>query len=1432
MAQKIICTTSPWYDAQRNKWMLSCFFSIQLDAGRKTRLSEFPDILQWMDRIRNADFFVQWDKSLPLPVEPVQTRWDAELYKNLFSPSIEVKTFTPLDISKLLIKSYPVLNINNYILDTYQAVGNLKMTELPKAKFFRNEFKALSDISQVQVKTDKPRTDKPGEAKIDDFVTKGFPGRQAVLDQLARNKAIPFNPILNPKLDFGQFYNFHNKNEQKKAKNLSTPTRPEMEYHDILAVLTSYPVIMRKLALVLDFELRSAPANPRGTVRILPASLGFEDAFELSSPATAYLSTNRGFYAAARPGSPIDRGMLRINTPEFDVVQIDTEGTALKLAAQADTINMNFGKQLVRKSNYIAPIVDFKRIKFVPLTPGAGQPGATKSAPADDDDDDDDLDEGLPAIRSAGIGIIRNGLADQMIKKLTSSLQVYRSFVSPTAMLNAAALMNKIDIPQTPQTLVVPTNPAINRLAAQQRLPRLQTAFRQPELIPVPTETLYADDIVFGYRLDVAYEERPNEWFSLHKRKNKYAFVPAGGAEQPLTLAADEEIDEGCIHLSLTEDEQDDEDDRKINEVIARWEGWSLSVPRLGKGINNRGAEVSGDDDERKKHRLDPAAVFRLQVEVKPAPRSLPRLRFGKKYRIRIRTVDIAGNGLPHDVQGEDPARTVKSGIEYRRFDPLPSPVLWQADEIVGGDRKKIRDRDGESLQHLVIRSDTQRSTRDYERNNITSVTENGRRLGTLEYLHEAVRFVTAPRTSQQMAETHGMFDEAMRDPAKAKEIYAFINARDKEYVNDGKTKARLIPPDNGQLDIDYLADPMAAGVIFTMKTDTRHETPWKKDESRRFSFHFDEPVTDGNVDRPFTIDQWRSPRSLKIRLVEGSGAPSWEGRVFIIPLAKASVVEVEFASYWRPSDIDKISGLLPSVAKGSEADKVLQTAKRGRHWMFSPWRTLRLVHAVQQPMKAPQFNRLLLSAQRNFDDTQARIVSFIEVHGASTDRVDVDAEWTEMTDDLSKPAPSTVPYRTHVASIPVLYHDNLLELVQLNEEVKPTSQEILPPIRHALNDTRHRMIRYRPVATTRFREYFTGIIETAKLKGETLPMTAVGDAVELSVLSTARPPVPVVDYLVPSFSWSRADGRPLRTHLRTGNIRVYLKRPWYLSGDNERIAVILPPAGVDPSNDPILRHLCTQWGKDPVFDAGQLNGRNYPDANAFLQAETDVVRLSEAPDRPVSVAAYAVSYDAEKQLHYADIPMNTGQAYFPFVRLRLARYQKHSLRKNGQDCCLSGVVETDWMQIVPSRIVTLRETNQSNAFEVSVKGPAPFRSNNDGIVRNSARVRINISVDVAHIEKSEGLHVRINDSDTLKTTIFQRDFDLNVNDIRNGNIDLRETIRFDMRQAGRQLRVIVREYELHERDPLRPKQPGGRASDPSARSYDERLVFMDMFDL
>ena len=92
MPQKFIFTTSPWKDQGRNKWMLSCFISIQLDAGQRSKLSAFPDILNWIQKIADGDFFIQWDKNAPVAAEPISAKWDPELYSRLFHGEIQVKT--------------------------------------------------------------------------------------------------------------------------------------------------------------------------------------------------------------------------------------------------------------------------------------------------------------------------------------------------------------------------------------------------------------------------------------------------------------------------------------------------------------------------------------------------------------------------------------------------------------------------------------------------------------------------------------------------------------------------------------------------------------------------------------------------------------------------------------------------------------------------------------------------------------------------------------------------------------------------------------------------------------------------------------------------------------------------------------------------------------------------------------------------------------------------------------------------------------------------------------------------------------------------------------------------------------------------------------------------------------------------------------------
>lgn len=1431
MPQKFIFTTSPWKDQGRNKWMLSLFISIQLDAGQRSQLSAFPDILSWMQKIADGDFFIQWDKNAPVAAEPISAKWDPELYSRLFHGEIQVKTFTVPDVSKFIIKSYPALHIRNYILDTYKEVGNLKMDELPTASFYTKQFTKLNEVSTVQLKNMKPLTGTTRKAVINDFVVQGNTSVKNAQDQLRNKKTIGFNATASPKADFGQFHNFHQRVDMDKLQ-MKPIRKPEFEYHDMLSILTSYPVIMRKLGLVIDFELNAAPPAAAGTVRILPANLGLESESTLSSPATAYQYTGKGFYAAAKAGSQIDKGYLSIGGAGYEVVQIDTDGAAMKLSSHVDTVNLNLGKRLVDKSNYIRPLNKFSRNKNVMLFNAGKISNLNAAPPADDDDDDDDPEEGLPSLRSAGIGILKNGLAETILQKFIRSVDLTKITFASTAVLNNQALLNtavsKTQVtPTAPTTQPAVPNPPtkktggiapirMKRQIPAVRMQALTAAFQKIEYIPVPTEFLYADDLVFGYRLDIAYDDKPDTWYSLHKRKMSFAFAPVDQPVQPITLEPGDELDEGCIHLALTEDEEDG-DEKKVNEVIARWEGWSLSVPRIGKGINNAGPEVSSDEDEKKKYKLDKETPFRLQVEVKPAPKSLPKLRFGKKYRIKVRTVDIAGNGVSHDVQPESPSQTIRSGIEYRRFEPLSSPVLLQGDEITGGDKKMIRDRDGESLQHMVIRSNAGVDTKTYEDKNITTVVVDGSAKGTLKYHHEAVRFITAPRGSQQLAEIHGMFDEAMSDPQKAMQAYQFITSRDKEYKDDGKTKAVQIPVETGQVDIDYLADPLAGGVVFTMRSNTSFETPWKKGQSRKFSFHFDDEVSENDPGKKYSIEQWKNPRSVKIRLVEGNGEPEWKNRVFTIPLPKASIVEISYASFWAPEALERFSGLMPRLQAGANGVKVKETANKGLHWMFSPWRKIRLVHAVQQPLEAPVMAKIS-KVERDYNDTAAQLLTLIKVHGASTEKMDLGAKWTEWVDDLSKPEPFNQAFSTHVETVPVVYNDNMLELIKTPATKNP-KPDWLPPITHLFGDTKYRHVGYIPSATTRFREYFTGIIDTGRIKGEPVPLSREGEVVELDILSTARPTVPVLEYVVPGFVWSKPPGRGRnKVNVRSGTIRVYLRRPWYSSGDDERIAVILPPEGLEPERHPEYKKYCTVWGMDPVFETERLPNSfsNYPRKNHFVGTDViyDTVKLAEE-NVPVQVAAYKVFFDKEKQLHYADIRVDAGNAYFPFVRLMLARYQQHSLRENGTDVCLSQSVQADWIQQVPLRQVSFEEL--AGSFRIQLQGPSAFRS--------GGRVRINITVEKALVPKTDNAFIGVNVPGE-QSVVFTRDYNLDEKQLNAGKINFEETVR--VTGAGNQYRVVVREYELHPNDPLLAKP---NIQGKNADTVGERLVFMEVFE-
>lgn len=1440
MPQKIIVTTCPWKDYKTGKWMLSAMMNIQLETAAETTLAAFPDILKWMEKIQQAVFYLQWNNSAPAELKPVTSKWEPALYEKLFHSGIKVKGFAPVNMATIKIKSYPVKHISNFIFDTYKEVGNLKMTELPKASFFTKEYTRLNPISKVTLTQTAPITNQNKRFTKTDFIRKGHTGQVQVKQQLSGNRVIAYNQQPNVDRDFGQLHNYFAKNEKILAKGPAPIPPKDFEYHDVFSVITSYPVILRKLGLIVDFVLPSAPSTAKGTVRIVPTNLNFAEDVSIVAPNTSYESTANGFYAAPKAGSPIDKGVLKLNTDEFDVVTYDTDAAAMKLVTHTETIVEKTGMKLADKSNYFTfQMIDSDVYKNLVLPIENEECGPAVA------DDKDDTDEGLPALRSAGIGLVKNGLAETIFQKLKANEIIFTGFVKPENQLKSAELLNT----NKTQPVINFKDPvAIKKVRDAGQL-KIKAVIANPVILPPASQTLYADDLVQGYRMDIAYEEKPTQWYSLHKRKNTYGFLPVGApAAENIPLKEDEVIDEGCINIALVEDENDeDKDTDKVNEVIARWQGWSLAVPKPGKGINEDNANiVSNDNAEKEKYKLKDNVPFRMQVNMGLAPKTLPMLRFGKSYRLKVRTVDIAGNSLPHDVVPENANVAIKAGIKYLRYEPLPVPVLVGTDEIASKANDKVRERDGESLEHMVIRSNMGISPQDYEKQNPTNIYQEGTRNvnNTLTWMPEAVRHFKAPRNSQHMAETHGMFDESFSNPAKAAETYKFITSRDTETdVNSTETRAPLAKTTDTNLPIEYLADPMAAGVVLVMKSNTTFETSWKKDQARKFSFYFDDEVTDASANTPFTKEAWKNPKSFRIKLIEGNGTTDWSksDRMLTIALPKSAEIEIKYASFWRPEDVDKYNALQPIVSLGTNKIRSLEYARKSLHWMFSPWRNIRLVHAVQQPLEKPVFEPNTLKSDRNYNDTFAKLSATMKVHGSSTDKVDLEASWTEQVDDLKNTTIITGQFNTHVATLQAAYCNK--KLTASAAKTAGTAEERrFPQIHHPFNDTKHRMVNYKGVATSRYREYFTGIIETGEKTNKPVSLIQTGDAVQINILSSARPATAIVDYVVPSFNWLTSDKGTEITRMRTGNIRVYLQRPWFSSGDDEMLGVLLPIKNVMLSETGKLH--CTVWGKDPVFNSPELNGTNYPQVENFpFAAAYDTVTLAEDESTRMVVAAYKVLFDEEKQLHYADVPVNINQAYFPFVRLCVARYQKHSLKINNKDCCLSPTTTVDWLQIVPVRYTALYFKGGKNEFDVALRGTAPYTFTGQKFMNDNAqspsRCKITVTVENTTLGKSDDAFISMNDRPQgINTSVFIKQYYLDRQQFKGNQIEFVERISLGSAYATQPFRVVIREYELHEFDPIRVAEEARkrafdrRTTGAPVPQYEERLVFMDVFEV
>ncbi|BAK38180.1 hypothetical protein MLP_51660 [Microlunatus phosphovorus NM-1] len=180
-------------------------------------------------------------------------------------------------------------------------------------------------------------------------------------------------------------------------------------------------------------------------------------------------------------------------------------------------------------------------------------------------------------------------------------------------------------------------------LARAGRAGELRARVQQAETLAADdgTRELLLDDLVRGIRVEV-WDDKTRQWHSLHRRRVTVTGQPAG------VPILDDDPDVGFLQLSALNRVPDaPTEDYYVHEVVAGWDGWSLSAPRPGLTIVHVSPPGPDGKTEQVVQTPPDQPIDGAQTQTRVEPGSLPRLRYGTSYSFRVLAVDLAGNSVP-----------------------------------------------------------------------------------------------------------------------------------------------------------------------------------------------------------------------------------------------------------------------------------------------------------------------------------------------------------------------------------------------------------------------------------------------------------------------------------------------------------------------------------------------------------------------------------------------------------------------------------------------------------------------------------------------------------------------------------------------------------------------------------------------------------------
>lgn len=622
---------------------------------------------------------------------------------------------------------------------------------------------------------------------------------------------------------------------------------------------------------------------------------------------------------------------------------------------------------------------------------------------------------------------------------------------------------------------------------------------------------LFSEDVTSGFRLDVSRNSGP--FRSLMTRQVR---TTVGTRTLPPVQ------DEGRIEAFTGVEQPDEQGIPRLiaGEEVASWDGWSIAVPRPGLKVETQpSAPVRAAA-------VPPVTMpgYGIRTEISAVPGTVERLRFGDTLGLRLRSVDLAGNSVAPEAV--DPAQVLPP-IQYLRTQGASSPTVVL----------RRRYSPGESLHHLVVRS--------------TDGIQEG---------PACERHLAPPNVSQALAERHGMFDAALgnnrgnqgiRDEMLAiarREAGSFLDPTVPGPDGTPRPAVGIAVVTN---DTRHPARPARAGPTQRRLRHPRHRPPpaalpRRSDRGRGVGHRLPRHLRPGR--RLLRRHRWPDVQPIRLvvrpttklrpdpsaEVVNDAGRPAL---VLHVPLGFDGTVELS-------SSIR--AGILRHLDTQGAAAKIVVT---GQLPELSPRQPLSIVHAVRVPAEPPQIvgAPAITMVEGAASYTGSTVVA---THAPTTAQVDVEATWTERAD------PGTGP---------LVEDERVLRIGSATVE-KFGGGTVSVPLRHVLGDGRHRRITLTPWATTRFREYYRPVADGDRSRQR--PATA---GTPVSIKNRSRPIPPVVDSVLPLFSWSRkvlttGPFAGLRSHEReTVGLRVWLRRPWLTSGEGELLGVLTPSGWTRP---------------------------------------------------------------------------------------------------------------------------------------------------------------------------------------------------------------------------------------------------------------------------